>query len=60
MKVSFHMNLSELAQCIGDATETESRHMRKLLSESIYNDTEEVPDSVWSKMLEDTFIHLYK
>lgn len=52
MKISFFMNLSELAQHMGDATEDDARNMRRLLVARGFENTEDVPDNIWMQLLE--------
>ncbi len=51
MRISETMDLGELKDRMGDATEQDARNMRDLLSETEYEDTADVPESEWVSLL---------
>jgi hypothetical protein len=53
MKINAQMNLSELAQHMGDgATTLDAENMRTLLVESEYEATADISDKEWVEMLD--------
>ena len=53
MRISSTMDLAQLAERMGDATEAEAMHMRATLEGiGAWERTEDVPESEWLKMLD--------
>lgn len=58
MKISSTMNLDQLAERMGDATQGEAAVMRDLLADRYDGkDTADVPESEWLAMLNEAAAH---
>ena len=51
MKINSQMNLSELAEHMGEATEEEAATMRDLLVETGETDLADIDEAAWSDLL---------
>ena len=57
MKISANMNLDQLAERMGGATDAEAEHMRALLDDlGVYSNTEDVPGDEWVKLCEEAAV----
>lgn len=54
MQINKHMDLYALAELMGkDATPEEAERMREQLVRGCWDTTENVPDELWSRMLDE-------
>ena len=52
MRIETQMDVEQLRDRMGEATNQEAESMRDLLTESEYRDTSDIPESEWLAMLD--------